>query len=506
MDLMPCGWGSPPLSNGMMSRFTVRSYVAAIALVSLASLVAAWFNRGAYPGAWGIVVLITAGFLLEISATALRSGNAHGSLSFVTDLSAGILFGPFWGAVVAGSFMSVTQVYARRPAVKGIFNVVQRILCLEVFLLIYTLLGGESPPAFLRDTTLLSVRAVIPVILAFFAAAFAYFILNSVFVSGAVALSRKTSFAEVWTKNTLWVLGYDVAASYMAFFIAWLYMRFGGPDGYSRLGFLAVFLPIIGAKHVYTKLNQLQRLYDELDSAHERLELNVREQLEMMVKSIEARDPYTSGHSRRVAALSRTLAIDLGLDAKLVDEIENAALLHDVGKIHAEFAPILSKEGRLTAEEWEIMKTHSTKSAELVALFSRFQGNVLESVRWHHERWDGKGYPDGIVGEQIPLGARIIMIADTIDAMSTDRPYRSALPLEKVMAELVKYQGVQFDPALVDVTVNSVTIRRLISDREFLAEQVSTIKNSTRKNQRPALRSQKSFWEGLRSAVIHQES
>lgn len=402
--------------------------------------------------------------------------------------------------------MGITQVYSGRQPVKGIFNVAQRILCLEVFLLVYAVLGGDSPPSFLRDTSLISARAVIPVIAAFFAAAFAYFILNSVLVSGAVALSRQTSFAEIWKKNTLWVLGYDVAASYMAFFIAWLYMRFDGPDAYSRLGFLAVFLPIIGAKHVYSKLNTLQRLYDELDSAHEKLELNMREQLEMMVKSIEARDPYTSGHSRRVAALSRTLAIDLGLDAKLVDEIENAALLHDVGKIHAEFAPIISKEGRLTAEEWEIMKTHSAKSAELVGLFSRFRGNVLESVRWHHERWDGKGYPDGIAAEQIPLGARIIMIADTIDAMSTDRPYRTALPLERVMAELVKYRGIQFDPALVDVTVNSVTIRRLISDRDFLAEQVSTIKSSSRKAHRPALRSQKSFWEGLRSAVIHQES
>ena len=114
-----------------------------------------------------------------------------------------------------------------------------------------------------------------------------------------------------------------------------------------------------------------------------------------------------------------------------MDEIENAALLHDVGKIHAEFAPLLSKEGRLTEEEWEIMKTHATKSAELVALFSRFQGNVFESVRWHHERWDGKGYPDGVSGDKIPLGARIIMISDTIDAMSTDRPYRKALSFRK---------------------------------------------------------------------------
>ena len=146
------------------------------------------------------------------------------------------------------------------------------------------------------------------------------------------------------------------------------------------------------------------------------------------------------------------------------------------------------------------MKTHATKSAELVGLFSRFRGNLLDSVRWHHERWDGKGYPDGLSGEQIPLGARIIMVADTIDAMTTDRPYRAALSFERVISELIKYRGIQFDPTLVDVTVNSVTVRRLVSDRDFLAERVSTIKSAPQKAARPALRSQRSFWEGLRTA------
>ena len=150
------------------------------------------------------------------------------------------------------------------------------------------------------------------------------------------------------------------------------------------------------------------------------------------------------------------------------------------------------------------MKTHATKSAELVALFSRFQGNVLNSVRWHHERWDGKGYPDGISGDAIPLGARIIMISDTIDAMSTDRPYRKALSFEKVVSELIKYRGIQFDPSLVDATINSVTVRRMVSDKEFLAAQTVSIKSAPKVSSRPALRSQSSFWEGLRNSVGQQ--
>jgi HD-GYP domain-containing protein (c-di-GMP phosphodiesterase class II) len=194
----------------------------------------------------------------------------------------------------------------------------------------------------------------------------------------------------------------------------------------------------------------------------------------MMVKAIEARDPYTSGHSRRVCGLSRAIATDLGLPPEQVEEIENAALLHDVGKIHAEFAPLLMKEGKLTDDEWTVMKTHSVKSAELVSLFSRFQGYVVSCVRHHHERWDGRGYPDGISGEAIPLGARIITIADTIDAMTTNRPYRNALPLEVVLSELNKGRSTQFDETLVELTVNSVTVRRLISDPTSIPEYLPT--------------------------------
>lgn len=480
----------------------IKAYVGLVAALSVAIMGIAWRQHSLFPGTWPSVVLLLVAFLLGISATTVRGGGASGSLSFIVHIAGGILFGPFWGGSLAAVATVFDEIVARRPTIKAIFNVAQRTLSLTSAVLVYQLLGGTIPPAFLSPGSPLVTRDIIPQVLAFFAGAFVYFALNSALVSGAVAISKAKAFRQVWKTGYLWVLGYDIGSSSFALLIAWVYLRFDSPDGMSKLAFLGIFLPLIAAKHVYAKLNTLQSLYDELDTAYEKLELNVREQLEMMVKSIEARDPYTSGHSRRVAALSKSIAQDFGVDIKQVDEIENAALLHDVGKIHAEFAPLLSKEGRLTEEEWEIMKTHATKSAELVALFSRFRGNVLESVRWHHERWDGKGYPDGIAGETIPLGARIIMIADTIDAMSTDRPYRKALSFEKVVSELIKYRGIQFDPTLVDVTVNSVTVRRLVSDKDFLAEQTTTIKPIGRRPTRPALRSQKSFWEGLRASSI----
>ncbi len=109
------------------------------------------------------------------------------------------------------------------------------------------------------------------------------------------------------------------------------------------------------------------------------------------------------------------------------------------------------------------MQTHSTRSAELVGIISKFRGFIQDSVRHHHERWDGQGYPSGLSGNAIPLAARIILISDTIDAMTTDRPYRKRLGLEVVIAELQKCKGTQFDADLVDVAISSVAVRRLIS-------------------------------------------
>ncbi len=168
-----------------------------------------------------------------------------------------------------------------------------------------------------------------------------------------------------------------------------------------------------------------------------------------MVKAIEARDPYTSGHSRRVAHYSKIIARGIGLTAHEIERVGIAALLHDVGKIHEVYAPILRKPDKLTPDEWAIMQTHPIKSAELVSTVSQLQ-DIVSAVRHHHENWDGSGYPDGLAGEDIPLGARVVLFADTIDAMTTDRPYRKALGEAQVRAELIKYRGKQFDPEICE--------------------------------------------------------
>ncbi|HET9064521.1 MAG TPA: HD-GYP domain-containing protein [Gemmatimonadales bacterium] len=452
----------------------VKTYVTGISVSALLLLGGSFFVPGPELNLWALGSLLLVGCLLEVSRTQNKSGGLTGSLVFVFHLAVGLILGVFWGALTAGVVKAIAQVFDRSPVIKSVFNVAERVVSVGLTFLVYAALGGSFPPAFVDPATSSQVafNTALLEIGIFLAAALVYFVTNSIAVNAVVALASERPIVSTWRANTVWVLGYDLAASSLALLVAWLFLLSNQSNGLARLAFMIVVLPLIMARHIYGKLNGLEEVYKELDRAYEELEQNVREQLAMMVKAIEARDPYTSGHSRRVSGLSSAIARDLGLPVEEVEQIENAALLHDVGKIHEEFAPLLQKEGKLNDEEWAVMKTHSIKSAELVSLFSRFQGYVVSCVRHHHERWDGKGYPDQIAGDAIPLGARIIAIADTIDAMTTNRPYRDALPIEAVLSELNRGRNSQFDETLVELTVNSVTVRRLIADPSSIPEHI----------------------------------
>src|SRR5437763_1712067 len=192
------------------------------------------------------------------------------------------------------------------------------------------------------------------------------------------------------------------------------------------------------------------------------IQREVEEEPELRVNAMEARDACTSGHSLGVSEYALAIAGELRMSATGVDEIKRAALLHDVGKIYEEFAPLLRKEGKLTPEERMTMRTHVIRSAQLVETATRLRGSVQAMIRHHHENFDGSGYPDGLTSNDIPMGARIIMIADTIDAMTTDRPYRRAMSLSRAIEELEAFAGRQFDPQLVKLVSKSASIRRLV--------------------------------------------
>ena len=419
--------------------------VAGAAALAWASL---YDSRLSFPGWWAIITFVFVATLLDTLNTQLRLG-AIGSTSFIMHMSAALLFGGWWGAIVAGVSTLLGEIVLEKPVIKVVFNVAQRTLSVCVASFAYGILGGHLPPTYLLTGAALASDMVQTDLGLFFVFACVYFLVNTSAVNTAIVLSSGRSFREVWNINTRGVLAYDIGASAIAVLVAWLYVRFDHWFGFGSLGLIGVILPIIAVRHVYGLYHQLEDSGQEL--------------LQVMVKAIEARDPYTSGHSVRVSELSRAIAVEFGLPARDIEQVETAALLHDVGKIHEEFAPLLRKEGRLTDEETAVMQTHSTRSAELVGIISKFRGFIQDSVRHHHERWDGQGYPSGLSGNTIPLAARIILISDTIDAMTTDRPYRKRLSLEIVVAELQKCRGTQFDPALVEVAVSSVAVRRLIA-------------------------------------------
>jgi HD-GYP domain-containing protein (c-di-GMP phosphodiesterase class II) len=423
-------------------------FVILTALVALALGVISWNSRQPSPGIWPLLSFIFMAFLVEQSSTELKV-SARGSTSFVMHMSAGLLFGGYWGGVIAALSSGLGQLaIGNRPA-KVAFNVSQRAASVMFAVLAYHLLGGGLPPAYMQVVGTVESSAIQRDFFLFFAYAATYFVVNSMAVSGVVALSTERSFRDVWSLNTRGVIGYDLGASAIALLLAWLYTWFQATWELGSIGLVLVVIPIVAVRHVYGLYHQLQESGQEL--------------LQVMVKAIEARDPYTSGHSLRVSQLSRVIALEMGLQIRDVEQVHTAALLHDVGKIHEEFAPLLRKEDRLTPDETALMQTHSARSADLVGIISKFRGFIQESVRHHHERWDGKGYPAGLKGQEIPLASRIILVADTIDAMTTDRPYRKRLPLEVVTAELQKCRGTQFDPDVVELVVSSVAVRRLIT-------------------------------------------
>ena len=179
----------------------------------------------------------------------------------------------------------------------------------------------------------------------------------------------------------------------------------------------------------------------------QRLELVNDEVVNMLAVAIDARDRYTNGHSLRVAAYTAALATKIGLDGTQVKNLRREATLHDIGKIGIPDS-VLNKPGRLTEKEFDIIKSHTTIGADILTR-SKGMGSAVEVAHFHHERYDGTGYPCGLAGEGIPFHARIVAIADAYDAMTSDRVYRNRISPDAVRAELVKGKGTQFDPALL---------------------------------------------------------
>ena len=426
-------------------------YVASLALTAVALMATASWAIPSDTSAFldALAAFAVLGFLSEVAFLRLSLANSTSSVAFIPYLALIALLGPSWAMLIAGgTFLVADAAVRRKPLVKIIHNTAKEVVAVGVAGWLYVGLGGVSS---FTEFTL----ATLP----FAAAVSAYFFINVGAPATAIALSSGVRISESWRRLVGGSLLFDFMASPLALLLAFLYARL------QLWGVIVVTVPLFLIRHVYAVNLQIEQVNRDL--------------LELMVKAIEARDPYTSGHSLRVSKIAGALARRIGLQGKLVEQIETAALLHDVGKIHEEYALILRKGGPLTDQEKAVIRTHPIRSFELVRTISGFRGGVDLAVRHHHENYDGSGYPDGMSGKAIPIAARIIMIADTADAMTTDRPYREAMTFEALVAELRAYSGKQFDPELVEAFSDCPSIRSLV-DPTPEAERTSTGRVATR--------------------------
>jgi HD-GYP domain-containing protein (c-di-GMP phosphodiesterase class II) len=425
-------------------RKATQTIVGATAVVGVGSLVALY---AVDPRVEAIELSAAVAFAVVSVFGALMpyalSDRVNGQATFVTFL-ASIVLVPSWLSVFgAVCVMSLAQILMRKEVAKLIFNVTQHAASLSLSVVVYRATGAAGA-VYGGDIRPLSVLA------AFLALVLA----NSAAVSAVVASESQTNFFAVWKEGQRGFF-FDLVALPFVFVFVVVYVKFG-----------------VLATSAAAALVLIVR---QLNSTNEELHVSNKELLELTVTTLEARDPYTSGHSRRVSQYCRMMGQALGLTTKQIDRLSVAGLLHDVGKIHEVFAPILSKPGKLTAEERAIMESHPIKGAELVRISSHLRDTV-DPIRHHHEAWDGSGYPDALSGEAIPVFARIIAIADTIDAMASDRPYRRGLSADKIRAEMIRMSGIQFDPKMLRTLLDAGTIDTVLRlacasyEHDFAAE------------------------------------
>jgi diguanylate cyclase (GGDEF)-like protein/putative nucleotidyltransferase with HDIG domain len=340
----------------------------------------------------------------------------------------GVLELSFSEAMALGSAAVVVQCFGRdRPApIQIAFNV-----CSTALAIAATFTAYRSPVlqhVVGNPSTLLFLAACI------------YFVANTVPVAVVISLTERKSLRRIWADCYFWSFPYYLVGAGVAGMMSWLH---DFTDWQTSLLILPVVYLVYRSYRLY-----LGKLEDEKRHVEEIADLHLRT-IEALALAIEAKDQTTHDHLQRVRIYALEVAKDLEVSADEREALQAAALLHDIGKL-AIPEHIISKPGRLTPEEFEKMKIHPVVGAEILERV-RFPYPVVPTVRAHHEKWNGSGYPLGLRGNQIPIGARILAAVDFLDALSSDRQYRRALPLDEAMSRLEEESGKSFDPRVVRV-------------------------------------------------------
>jgi diguanylate cyclase (GGDEF)-like protein/putative nucleotidyltransferase with HDIG domain len=345
----------------------------------------------------------------------------------------------------------------------------------EPFKLVFNVLSMTAPAIFLSYYTyhfsVALLRNSMPLLL--LVTACTYFLANTVPVAVVIALAEGTSLRKIWAETYFWSLPYYLIGaavvglvSYVDHFIGWENALLIVPVMY---WIYRSYLLYLGRLEEEKKRVEIEARQVETEKRHveEVCALHLRT-IEGLALAIDAKDHTTHNHLHRVRTYAVEIAKDLALNEQETDALRAAALLHDIGKL-AVPDHIINKPGRLTPAEFEKMKIHPIVGAEILEKVA-FPYPVAPIVRAHHEKWNGEGYPDGLKGEEIPIGARILAVVDCLDALASDRQYRKALDLDEAMEKVVEDAGISFDPKVVAI------LRRRYRELESLAVRSLDVK------------------------------
>lgn len=339
------------------------------------------------------------------------------TIGFPIDFVIILVYGPALAMLITAVSAIISEVLEKKTSwYKVIFNASQYALSVGVAGLTYQFVGGVVG---FQNFFKFALPAAL--------CALSYCVVNSILVAMVISLSQETKLTTVWRVNIKEMIPSYLAEAPMGFIMAIVYVEVG------IIGILLFFLPLLLARRSFELYTKMRKVY--LDT------------IRALAAAIDAKDPYTKGHSERVADISVALAQELNLSDRDIESIEYTALLHDIGKIGIA-DNILGKNSSLTNKEFDKIKEHTVMGAKIIEPVD-FLKNSYKAIYHHHEKYNGKGYPDGIKSEKIPILARIIAVADAYDAMSSDRPYRKKLSHNKILRELEEQSGKQFDPEVV---------------------------------------------------------
>jgi putative nucleotidyltransferase with HDIG domain len=383
------------------------------------------------------LTLLSGSFTIRIPTIPARL-----SVSETFVFTAAILFGPAAATIIVVLDTLIISLWLRRASrrlSRVLFNMSAPAIAIWAASHAFFIVAGIEPLS-------VTARPILSLVAPLLLLALIYFLLNSWLIAIAVGFEQNTSPALVWRQNFLWLsLNYFSGASVAALLLP--YLR-DVQQAFVQVAGMLLPLLVISYLTFKTALGRVE------DANRHLVELNklYLSTIETLAMAIDAKDQITHGHIRRVQNYAVRLAAEVGVrDTVLIRAIEAAALLHDMGKL-AVPEYILNKPGPLTPAEFEKMKLHASAGADILSAIE-FPYPVVPIVRHHHENWDGSGYPDGLSGADIPIGARILSVVDCFDALTSDRPYRPRLSDKDALAILLNRRGTMYDPLAVDAFV-----------------------------------------------------